>query len=75
VKKEKKMKMKFILVLALALMATPGFAQKVTVDWDRDYTGDPQTYAWVAPEEAEGNPLMHQRIVNAIDYWMSMVHW
>jgi hypothetical protein len=66
------MKTKLIVTLALALMATPGFAQKVTVDWDRDYTSDPQTYAWVAPEEAEANPLMHQRIVNAMNYWLTM---
>ena len=66
------MKSKIGILLAMTLIATPGFAQKVTVDWDRNHTAEPQTYAWAAPEETEQNPLMHQRIVNAINYWLTM---
>ena len=62
------------LVAALALMAAPGFAQKVTVDWDEDFDRDTvKTYAWVTPKELPASPLMQQRIVNAVDYNFSMI--
>ena len=39
--------------LALMLIAAPGFAQKVTVDWDDDFDRSTvETYAWVAPQQA-----------------------
>lgn len=61
------------LVLVLALMAAPGFAQKVTVDWDRDYDrSKTETYAWHAPKVPVPSDLMHQRIVNAVNYWLTM---
>lgn len=61
-----------LLLLALLLMAAPGFSQKVNVDWDRDYLGPWETYAWVEAKDAAQNPLVHQRIVKAIDYWLTM---
>ncbi len=57
---------------ALLLIAAPGFAQKVTVDWDRSYSGPWETYAWAEPKDIAPNPFAHQRIVNAIDYWLTM---
>ncbi len=65
-------KVKLGLLLALLLMAAPAFAQDINVDWDRDYQGPWETYAWVAPKDGAQNPLIHQRIVNAIDYWLTM---
>lgn len=59
-------------VLISLLTAAPSFAQKVTVDWDREYQGPVETYAWAVPKAAADNPLVHQRIVNAINYWMTM---
>jgi hypothetical protein len=59
-------------LLALLLMAAPAFAQKVNVDWDRDYQGPWETYAWVASKDAAQNPLIDQRIVNAVNYWLTM---
>jgi len=59
-------------LLALLLMAAPAFAQDINVDWDRDYQGPWETYAWVTPKDGAQNPLIHQRIVNTIDYWLTM---
>ncbi len=59
-------------LLALLLIAAPNFAQDVNVDWDRDYQGPWETYAWVAAKDAARNPLVDQRIVKAIDYWLTM---
>jgi Domain of unknown function (DUF4136) len=58
--------------LALLLLAAPGFAQKVNVDWDRDYKGTIDTYAWVASKEKAENPFTDQRIANAVNYWLTM---
>ncbi len=59
-------------LLGLLLIAVPAFAQKVNVDWDRDYQGPWETYAWAASKDAAQNPLVDQRIVKAIDYWLTM---
>jgi hypothetical protein len=59
-------------LFAFLLLAAPAFAQKVNVDWDRTWVGPWETYAWAPPKAAADNPLAHQRIVNAIDYWLSM---
>ena len=61
------------LALALVLIAAPGFAQKVTVDWDEDFDRSKvETYAWVASQQAELGDLMKQRVVDAINYHLSM---
>jgi len=65
-------KMRLGSLWALLLMAAPAFAQKVNVDWDRDYQGPWETYAWAQSKDAAQNPLIHQRIVNAVDYWLTM---
>ena len=59
-------------MLALLSMAAPSFAQKVNVDWDRDYVGPWSTYAWAEPKDGASNPLVDQRIRKAIDYWLTM---
>jgi hypothetical protein len=65
-------KMRFGSLLGLLLIAAPSFAQKVNVDWDRDYKGPWETYAWVQAKDSAQNPLIDQRIVNAINYWLTM---
>ncbi len=67
------MKTRIIVAVVLLAFAAPSFAQKVTIDYDKDYDFSTiQTYSWVEPEEFEKDPLMNQRIVNAIDYQLTM---
>jgi hypothetical protein len=59
-------------VLVILLLAVPGFAQKVNIDYDEDADFTVlHTYAW-----HEGTPipnqLMHQRVIAAVDYHLSM---
>ena len=63
----------FALAAALCLFAAPSFAQKVTVDWDKDYDFDSiNTYQWVEPKETPVSPLMQQRVEEAIQYNLAM---
>ena len=58
---------------SLLLAATPALAQKVNVDYDKTFDfSKVETYQWVDPVQDAGNPLMIQRLHNAIDYHMSM---
>lgn len=59
-------------ILALALSCS-AFAQKVTVDWDHNVHNFAsfQTYQWTKPVRPSANPLMDQRIVQAIDSQMT----
>ncbi len=67
------MKTRIIVAVGLLAFSAPSFAQKVTIDYDKDYDFSTiQTYSWVEPEEFEKDPLMNQRIVNAIDYQLTM---
>ena len=70
------MKTRLILGLALILLASPAFAQKVYIDHDPGYDFDSiKTFSWMPTEETslmEQNPLMHSRIVNAIEHYLSM---
>jgi hypothetical protein len=63
---------RLVFLFGLILLSTPAFAQKVNVDWDRDYQGPWETYAWAEPKAAAENPLAAQRVKKAIDYWLSM---
>jgi hypothetical protein len=66
-------KTRITLMFLLLALATPCMAQKAFVDWDKDYDFDSvESYAWVKPENFAENPLMNQRIINAIDYHLSM---
>jgi hypothetical protein len=61
------------LAAALCLLAAPGFAQKVTVDWDKDFDFESiKTYQWAAPKETPVSPLMLQRVEAAIQYNLAM---
>lgn len=66
------MKRKTAWALAVALIATPAFAQKVTVDYDHeaDFTKY-STYAWKEGSPIP-NPLMDQRVVAAVEYHLAM---
>ena len=70
------MKFRVFVVAALLLMAAPAFAQKVYIDYDNDYDFDsPETFTWAKTSETsveEANPLMHSRIVNAIEHYLTM---
>jgi hypothetical protein len=60
-----------VLLLLLVVVAVPAFAQKVYVDYDKEYDSSKiKTFAWAnTPETSleETNSLMHNRIVNAIE--------
>jgi hypothetical protein len=67
---------KRIVIAALFLLvAAPSFAQKVYIDYDKDANFDNfKTYNWVKTEESsvkDGSPLMHSRMVNAIEYYLN----
>ena len=70
------MKFRVFVVAALLLMAAPAFAQKVYIDYDEDYDFDsPETFTWAKTSETsveDANPLMHSRIVNAIEHYLTM---
>ena len=47
------MKLRVFLVLASVLIAGPAFAQKIYIDYDKDYDGSKnKTFAWSEAEEA-----------------------
>lgn len=60
-----------LLVLMLALAVAPAFAQKVYIDYDKEYDRDIKTFAWAKTPETsveDANPLLHSRIVNSIEH-------
>ena len=65
------MKLRVILGLAVVLAAGPALAQKVFIDYDKQYDLDGiKTFAWYTTEDtslARDNPLLHSRIVNSIE--------
>jgi hypothetical protein len=64
---------KLVVTLTLVLFAVPCFAQKVTHDWDRDFDfSKVSTFYYLESEENEENPLMHQRILNSLEYHLNM---
>jgi hypothetical protein len=69
------MKVRLILGLALLVMAGPAFAQKTFIDYDKGYDFDSvKTFAWAPTSETSveaSNPLLHSRIVNGIEYYLS----
>jgi hypothetical protein len=70
------MKYAALLLAAFTLMAAPAFGQKVYIDYDKDYdSSNNKTFAWRAGEEATvaaSNPLLHSRILNAIEHYITM---
>jgi hypothetical protein len=69
------MKSRLPLALILILAATPAFAAKVFIDHDTNYDfSSIKTFAWAPTPDTsvEGSdPLMHSRIVNAIEHYIS----
>ncbi len=69
------MKKSYLITLALLLMATPCFGQKIYIDYDKDaIQNDYKTFQWIISEETsviDSSPLMHSRIVNAIEYHLT----
>ncbi len=69
------MKFRAILVLVVLLMAAPAFAQKVFIDYDKEYDLDNvKTFAWVKTSETSlenADPLLHSRLVNGIEYYLT----
>ena len=65
----------FVLILMMFLIAAAASAQKVYIDHDPSYDGSGvKTFAWAKSPEtsmAESNGLMHSRIVNAIEHFLS----
>lgn len=63
------------LLLALILVAVPGLAQKIYIDYDREADFDSyETFDWSETSEtslAESSPLMHSRVKNAIEYHLT----
>ncbi len=70
------MKFAAFVLAAFTLMAAPAFGQKVYIDYDKDYdSSNNKTFAWRAAEGsnlAAANPLLHSRIINAIEHYLTM---
>ena len=62
------MKKTFGWIIALLLIASPSFAQKITIDYAKDFGfGTVKTFSYVETEETKAaDTLMHDRIVEAI---------
>ena len=64
------------LIAALLLTAAPAFAQKVYVDYDSNYdAAGVGSFAWAETSEtsvAHSNRLLHSRIVNGIEYYLTL---
>ena len=60
----------FLLVLAAALIAGPALADKIYIEYDRDYDGSKmKTFAWSSTEQTslmESQPFLHSKIVETI---------
>jgi hypothetical protein len=69
------MKFRLFVILAALVLAGPAFAQKAYIDFDKEYDFDSiKTFAWAKTPETsveEQDPLMHSRIVNAIEHYLS----
>lgn len=65
-----------MLVLCSALVAGPVFAQKVYVDYDKNYDATGlKTFAWSETSDTSvkaEDPLLHSRIVNGIEYYLTL---
>jgi len=69
------MRFRVWVALGLLMVAGPAFAQKVYIDYDKNYDFSKiETFAWQDQSDSiEGqNPLLHSRIKNAIEHYLSM---
>lgn len=73
--------MKVLGMFSLALVFAVGlaFGGKAYVAYDKDYDpGKIRSFAWKDTEEnsvASANPLLHSRIVNGVEYYMTLAGW
>ena len=69
------MRQSLLLILALILVSTTAHAA-VFVDYDENYKASAnRTFGWMdTPETSirDTDPLMHSRIVNAIEHYLTM---
>ncbi len=74
--KERGMRIRVLLTLAAFLLASPAFAVKVYIDYDKDYDRSQiKTYAWKKTENtsvAKADPLLHSRIVSGIEHYLTL---
>lgn len=70
------MKLRVPAVLIVFLLAAPAFAQKVYIDYDRDFdTSTVKTFGWLDTPETSlksKDQLMHSRLVNAVEHHLTM---
>ena len=70
------MKFRVLIVIVLFMIAGPVFAQQIHIDYDKDYDGSGiKTFAWAETSKtsvAEANPLLHSRILNGIEYYLTL---
>ncbi len=70
------MRIRVFLVLAAILFVGPAFAQKIYIDYDKDYDRSTiKTYAWMQTAETslrDSDPLLHSRIVSGIEHYLTL---
>ena len=70
------MRTRVLLVLTAILFAGPAFAQKVYIDYDKEYDRSTiKTYAWKETAETsvkDYDPLLHSRIVSGIEHYLTL---
>jgi len=63
-------------LVVLVLATGPSFAQKIYIDYDKDYDGAKnKTFQWAKTDDtslAQADPLLHSRIVNAIEHYITL---
>lgn len=63
-------------MVGLFLAAGPIYAQKISIDYDKDYDSSSiKTFAWAETSKtslAASNPLLHSRILNGIEYYLTL---
>ncbi len=69
------MKFRILVILAALLVAGPAFAQKVYIDYDKDYDfSSIETFKWAKTEGTSmaQDSLMHSRILNGIEHYLTI---
>ena len=70
------MRIRVFLLLAAILFVGPAFAQKIYINYDKDYDRSTiKTYAWMETAQTsvrDSDPLLHSRIVNGIEHYITL---
>src|SRR5687768_9712730 len=65
-----------LVVTGLLVSPAPASAQKVKTDFDPAVNfASVKTYYWAKTDPIPGNDLVNQRIVSAVDYWLTSKGW